>query len=749
MQLLGHPVRRVEDPALLRGEGTFVENLVLAGAAHVVFVRSPIAHARIESIDIGSAVTMPGVIGIYGDADLGLPPVPSELPVFPKAMRRTFLATDTVRYVGEPILAVVAETRAQAVDAVEAVIVDFEALPAVVAVADALGDETLLFPEAGTNTCFTIEAAKDVDFAGCEVIVRQRIVNQKVAPCPIEPRSAVAMWGDDGRLTQWQATQGAHPIRDNLARIYGLDRSQVRVVTPDVGGGFGAKAFPYPEDMMLGAIARLAGRPIRYTESRSESMLGLGHGRAQVQDVEIGGTREGKILAYRLHVLQDAGAYPRFGAYLPTMTKLMLSGTYDIPNSTLSSTAVVTNTVPLVAYRGAGRPEAAAAIERAVDLFAAEIGMDPAEVRRRNVVAADRFPYTNSTGTVYDSGQYEAALDLVLEAAGYTSLRDEQAERRSRGEVVQLGIGLSVYVEVTAGGGGTEYGRVEVGADGRVQVQTGTTPYGQGHRTSWAMLVSERLGIPMDRIDVVHGDTDLVARGSITGGSRSAQLGGTNVWRAAGTVLERARALAAQLLEADPADVVLEDGRFHVAGTPSIGRTWAEVAAAATELDGEPLAALGDFTQTTGTYPSGAHLAVVEVDTETGQVVLRRLVAVDDAGTILNPMIAEGQVHGGLAQGVAQALLEEVVYDADGNPLTANFADYGVISAAELPSFETVHLASPSPANELGAKGIGESGTIGATPAVHNAVIDALSHLGVRHLDMPCTAERVWRAIHA
>jgi carbon-monoxide dehydrogenase large subunit len=501
--------------------------------------------------------------------------------------------------------------------------------------------------------------------------------------------------------------------------------------------------------MMLGAIARLAGRPIRYTESRSESMLGLGHGRAQVQDVEIGGTREGKILAYRLHVLQDAGAYPRFGAYLPTMTKLMLSGTYDIPNSTLSSTAVVTNTVPLVAYRGAGRPEAAAAIERAVDLFAAEIGMDPAEVRRRNVVAADRFPYTNSTGTVYDSGQYEAALDLVLEAAGYTSLRDEQAERRSRGEVVQLGIGLSVYVEVTAGGGGTEYGRVEVGADGRVQVQTGTTPYGQGHRTSWAMLVSERLGIPMDRIDVVHGDTDLVARGSITGGSRSAQLGGTNVWRAAGTVLERARALAAQLLEADPADVVLEDGRFHVAGTPSIGRTWAEVAAAATELDGEPLAALGDFTQTTGTYPSGAHLAVVEVDTETGQVVLRRLVAVDDAGTILNPMIAEGQVHGGLAQGVAQALLEEVVYDADGNPLTANFADYGVISAAELPSFETVHLASPSPANELGAKGIGESGTIGATPAVHNAVIDALSHLGVRHLDMPCTAERVWRAIHA
>ncbi|MEZ5215415.1 MAG: molybdopterin cofactor-binding domain-containing protein [Ilumatobacteraceae bacterium] len=373
--------------------------------------------------------------------------------------------------------------------------------------------------------------------------------------------------------------------------------------------------------------------------------------------------------------------------------------------------------------------------------------MDPVEVRRRNLVAPDRFPYRNATGTVYDSGQYEAALDLVLEAAGYEQLRDEQRARRERGDAVQLGIGLAVYVEVTAGGGGTELGHVEVRPDGTVRVLTGTTPYGQGHRTAWAMLVADRLGVPMEDIEVVYGNTDTVERGSITGGSRSLQLGGTNVWRAAGVVLDQAKALAARMLEADVDDVVMTDGRFHVAGTPAISFGWADLAQAAAE-DGATLAGEGDFTQAGGTYPSGAHLAVVDVDTETGKVVLRRLVAVDDAGRILNPLLAEGQVHGGLGQGAAQALLEEVIYDEDGNPLTANFADYGVISATELPSFETVHLVTESPANELGAKGIGESGTIGATPAVQNAVVDAVAHLGVRHIDLPCTSERVRRAIH-
>jgi carbon-monoxide dehydrogenase large subunit len=435
------------------------------------------------------------------------------------------------------------------------------------------------------------------------------------------------------------------------------------------------------------------------------------------------------------------------GAILPFLTRMMLTGTYDIPAATFSSRSVLTNTVPTVAYRGAGRPEAAAAIERAVDLFAAEIGMDPADVRRRNVVAPDRFPFTTPTGTQYDSGSYERALDLVLDAVGYAELRAEQRRRREAGERHLLGIGLSVYVEITALQGGGEYGRVEVHPGGRVRVVTGTTPYGQGHDTAWAMLVADRLGVPFDAVEVVHGDTDQVPTGSITGGSRSAQLGGTNVWRAAGQVVERGRELAAQLLEADAADVVLEDGRFHVAGTPALSRGWDDVAVAALENGGEPLAGEGDFAQAGGSFPSGAHAAVVDVDVETGAVRLLRFVAVDDAGRILNPLLAEGQVHGGIAQGVAQALLEEVVYDDDGNPLTTNLADYTFISAAELPSFETVHLETPSPRNDLGVKGIGESGTIGATPAAQNAVVDAVAHLGVRHIPMPCTPERVWRAI--
>jgi carbon-monoxide dehydrogenase large subunit len=532
-----------------------------------------------------------------------------------------------------------------------------------------------------------------------------------------------------------------------VAGIYGLEPGQVHVITPDVGGGFGAKLH-YPEELLCPWVAKRVGRPVRWTETRSESMLGLGHGRAQIHEIEIGGTRSGEVLAYRLNVVQDAGAYPRFGAMLPMMTAHMLTGTYAIPQAQIAARSVVTNTVPVGAYRGAGRPEAAAAIERAMDLFAAEIGMDPAELRRRNLIGADAFPYTTVVGTTYDSGQYERALDLVLEQAGYTELRAEQARRRQAGDRLALGIGVSVYVEVTAFGGGTEYARVEVLPSGGARVLTGTSPHGQGHETGWAMLVADRLGIAIDQIEVVHGDTDLVPMGGLTGGSRSLQLGGTNVWRAAGAVVERGRQLAAELLEADPTDVVLDQvgGRFHVAGTPSIGVPWSDLASAASARD-ESLSGEGDFVSGSGTYPCGAHLAVVEVDVETGKATLVRLVAVDDAGRILNPLLAEGQVHGGLAQGAAQALLEEVVYDEDGNPLTTNFADYAIISAPELPSFETIHLETPSPHNELGAKGIGESGSIGSTPAVHGAVIDALAHLGVRHVPMPTTPERIWRAL--
>lgn len=759
MGMIGERVLRTEDPDLVLGRGTFIDNLVIDGAAHVVFVRSSIAHGRISTIDIRDAVNMPGVLGVFTHDDLeadGIGPVPLDMTILPAGIRRTALANGIVRYVGEPIVAVVAETRTQAVDAVEAIFVEFEPLPAVVDPLEACTADVLLFPQHGSNVVVNFPSSQEVDFSGCEVVISQRLINRRIAPSPLEARVAASRWepaGPDGvrRLTHWQACQGAHAIRSQIAAFYDMPAENIRVITPDVGGGFGAKASFYPEDILVPWLARRVDRPVRYTETRTESMNGLGHGRGQVQDVTIGGTRDGRILAYSMDVVQDSGAYPRMGAVLPFMTGRMLTGTYDIPVAAMSARGVVTNTVPTVAYRGAGRPEAAAAIERMVDLFAVEIGMDPVEVRRRNLIASDRFPYKTAMGTVYDSGDYSGALDLVIEASKYDGLRHEQAERRRRNDPVQLGIGVAVYVEITAMSGGSELACVEVDVDdagaATARVITGTTPYGQGHRTTWAMLVADRLGIPLENITVVHGDTDLVRSSEITGGSRSVQLGGTNVWRAAGTVADTARDVAATLLEADVEDVVLEEGRFHVVGSPAVAKTWSDVIAAARAED-ISLAAEGDFSQKGGTFPSGAHIAVVEVDTQTGGVRLRDLFAADDAGCIINALLAEGQVHGGLVQGIGQALFEEVVYDNDGNPLTGNFADYGFPSAAEVPSFVTVHLETPSPLNDLGAKGIGESGTIGATPAVQNAVVDALSHLGVRHIDMPCTPERVWKALH-
>jgi carbon-monoxide dehydrogenase large subunit len=579
-------------------------------------------------------------------------------------------------------------------------------------------------------------------------------LTQKVAPCPIEPRSSAAYWDDDGRLVQYSSNQGAHPMRDDIAGALGLENDQVRVITPDVGGSFGSKSSAYPEDILLGPLSKRVGRPVRWTETRSESMVNLGHGRAQIQDVTIGGIRDGKITAYRLKVIQDSGAYPRMGAVLPFMTRMMTTGVYDVTNAEFSSESVATNTTPLVAFRGAGRPEAAAAIERAVDLFATEIGMDPADVRRRNLLRDDVFPYDTPGGATYDIGAYGDALELVLQSAGYDQLRAEQRARREAGDTKALGIGLSVYVEITALGGGAEYGAVELRADGTFLVTTGSSPYGQGHKTAWAMLVADRLGVPIESVEVIFGDTDKVPTGSVTGGSRSLQIAGSAIHDAAGKLYELARDAAADLLEANPDDLVLgepDDGgrrRFHVIGTPAVSVGWEEIGQQ-TAADANPLIGLSDFNAVGPTFPFGAHVAVVEVDTETGAVELQRLVAVDDAGTILNPLLADGQVHGGLAQGAAQALMEEVLYDEDGNPLTTNFMDYAIISATELPMFERISMETPTPYNELGAKGIGESGTIGATPAVQNAVIDAVAHLGVRHIDMPCTPERVWRALNS
>ncbi|HVF74127.1 MAG TPA: xanthine dehydrogenase family protein molybdopterin-binding subunit [Acidimicrobiales bacterium] len=746
MSILGNRVLRKEDPKFLTTGGVYLDDLPLVGAAHVTYVRSTMAHARLLTVDVSEARSAPGVLAVLTVDDLDLEPI-APFGFVNSAMAWPWLARDVVRYVGEPIAAVVTEERYQGQDAAELVYVDYDPLPAVVDPVEALTSETVLFPEAGTNLASELDFGQsDSLFEDCEVVVRARIVNQRVAPCPLEGRAAAASWGDDGRLTMWVSTQTVHSVRDQLARHFRLEPEQVHVIAPDVGGGFGAKIGQYPEEMLMAEVARRIGRPAKWVETRSESMVGLGHGRAQVQDIAIGGSSEGRVTAYRLVVTQDTGAYPRMGAALPVMTRTMVNGVYDMPRCEFVSRAVVTNTTPTTAYRGAGRPEATAAIERAMDLFAAEIGMDPVDVRRRNLIAKDAFPYTTPVGTVYDIGDYERALDLVLDAADYDGLRAEQRRRREAGETVHLGIGVSVYVEITAGGGpANEWGAVEVKPDGKVLVRTGVSPHGQGHVTSLSMIVADKLGVDLDDVEVVFGDTDLVVRGVGTMGSRSLQTGGVAVLRAAGQVLDTARAVAADLLEAAADDVVFDPAGqvFSVAGTPSITTSWAEVAAGAGP---GALAVELDYQGSSATFPFGAHVAVVEVDTETGKVELRRLVAVDDAGRILNPMLAEGQVHGGLAQGVAQALLEEVRYDEDGNPITSNLADYAFVTAAELPSFETLHMETPTPVNELGAKGIGESGTIGATPAVQSAVIDALSHLGIRHLDMPATPERVWRA---
>ncbi len=754
--ILGTRVLRTEDPKFLTVGGTYVSDVrdpLLDGALYVTYVRSTVAHGAITGIDTEAAKAMPGVVAVLTAADLGLTPAPSS--PFTPAFNRTALASDKVRYVGEPVAVVVTEEAYQGPAAAEQVIVEYDSLPAVIDLDASLAGGTLLYPEVGSNVCFDTAAMgmpQDIDglFDGCDVVVSQRAMNQRVAPCPLEVRAAAAAWTPEGRLVHWASCQGVQTVRDILAAVY--PDANPKVISPDVGGGFGAKIGAYTEEIMLGGLAKALGRPVRWTETRSESMTNLGHGRAQLQDITIGGTRDGKVLAYRLTIIQDVGAYPNIGAVLPAfMTRMMATGVYDIAKVECSAKSVVTNTTPIVAYRGAGRPEATAAIERAMDLFAAEIGIDAVEVRRRNLLPAFGTTHTTPMGAAYDSGDYSECLDRALAHADYAALRADQARRRAAGDAVQLGIGVSVYVEITGGAPPpSEVSRVIVHEDGSATVHTGTSPHGQGHATAWAMLTAEQTGIAMDRITVLHGDSDLIPVGGGTMGSRSLQQGGSSVFETAALVVDKARKLAAKLLEANEDDVVLDKdaGTFHVAGTPSIAKGWGELSAAAV-AEGDPLNIEHTFVAPGATFPFGAHVAVVEVDTETGQVKLVRHVACDDAGTVLNPLLREGQIHGGIGQGAAQALLEEVRYDEDGNPVTSNLADYAFPSAAELPSFEIVQMATPSPLNPLGAKGIGESGSIGSTPAIQSAVVDALAHLGVRHVEMPCTAQRVWLAIAA
>jgi carbon-monoxide dehydrogenase large subunit len=759
VSILGTRVLRTEDPGFLTTGAIYTEDVQderLAGACYVHFVRSTVAHARINSIDASAALEAPGVLAVYTARDLadtGLSPLPPMMPNMNQAMKQPLLASDVVRFVGEAVAAVVTEEMYQGEDAIELVDVDYDILPAVVTMHQALdGERGLLFPEAGTNVVcdFGDPAASNPDlFEGCEVVASAVIQNQRVAPAPMESRSAAAVWGEDGRLTAWIPNQGAQGTKGALLGMLGLKPDEVRIITPDVGGAFGAKFGVDPEQGVVCWVARQLDRPARWSETRMENMLAMTHGRAQEQKITIGGTKDGTVLAYRIEIIQDSGAYPKAGAFLPMLTILMTPGPYHIPRAESWSTSVSTNTTPVGAYRGAGRPEAAAAIDRAMDLFADAAGIDPAQVRRKNLLPKFTEPHKTAFGAVYDSGDYVTALEKALDAADYPALLAEQARRRAAGDTLQLGIGLSSYVEITGpggeAGGPNENGTVEVHPDGTATVLTGTSPHGQGHQTVWAMLVSEELGIPIEKITVKWGDTDLVPQGGGTGGSRSLQLGGAAVQQASRELLDVARERAAATLEVSQADLVYDTdaSAFTVKGDPDVSVPLSSLA------ESERLFVRSVFTSPGPTFPFGTHVAVVEVDTETGKVFFRRIVTVDDAGTVMNPLLAEGQRHGGIAQGAAQAFLEEVVYDDDGNPLTATFADYPFLSATEVPSYELVDMATPTSYNPLGAKGIGEAGSIGATPAVQNAVIDAVSHLGVTHIDMPTSPQRVWRAINA
>ncbi|MCW2845432.1 MAG: xanthine dehydrogenase family protein molybdopterin-binding subunit [Nocardioides sp.] len=743
--LLGNVVRRVEDPDLLTGRSTFVDNQRIEGALHAVFVRSPHAHAHLTGVDTSEAEAAPGVVAVLTGRELGDRPVPLFAQVNP-AIGRTALAHGKVRYVGDPVALVVAETRAQALDAAELVDVDYDELPAVADMERALADGApLQFEELGSNIAGARRDADGTDpFAGAARVVRARMENQRLATAPMEGH-AILVQPNNGGLTAWVATQHPHLTRDLIASYTGLEPDRVRVIAPHVGGAFGGKAGIGTEHAAVVAAALRLGQPVGWTETRSEAMISM-HGRGQVQYAELGLDADAKILGLRLHVIGDCGAYAGFGGTFPLgSTYLMAQGPYVVPELRYAGIAALTNTAPMGAFRGAGRPEAAALLERLLDIAADEVGLPPEEIRRRNLIPPDAFPYATLTGATYDVGDYDLPLREALRIADVDAAREEQRRRREAGEVRQLGIGIAVYVEIT-GFGGSEYGSVHVHEDGSATVMAGTSSHGQGHATSFAMIVSDRLGIPMDRIDYVQSDTHLVRTGGGTGGSRSLQLGGNAVGQAAGEVHEKAVEVAARMLEANPADIVLDDSGFAVQGVADARVSWPELAAYAHEHDGG-LGSDTDFIQHGATFPFGAHVSIVEVDTETGFVTPLRHVAVDDCGRVLNPLVVEGQQHGGALQGISQALWEQFVYDEVGTPLTTTFADYAMPTAADGISFEVSTTQTPTPLNPLGAKGIGESATIGSTPAVQNAVVDAISHLGVRHVDLPCTPERVWTAI--
>ncbi|MEU4096828.1 molybdopterin cofactor-binding domain-containing protein [Streptomyces sp. NPDC026673] len=767
---------RKEDARLVTGRTNWTDNITVPGLLHLAILRSPMAHARIERIDVTPALERPGVVAAYTGRDLaeGLGSLPCAWPVTEDIVlpEHPPVAVDEVRHTGDPVAVVVARDRYAAADALEAIDVDYEPLPPVLDMEAALAEGApLVHADKGTNRCYTWPLATGEDYATvrerADVVLRRRFVQQRLIPNAMEPRAVVAVPPDTSdQYTLYSATQIPHIVRVMMAVVTGIPEHRLRVVAPDVGGGFGSKLQVYGEEAIGLAVARKLGRPVKWTESRSEGYLATHHGRDQIQDLELAATREGKLLGLKVDLLADMGAYLMIVTPgVPLLGAFMFPGIYKMDAYDFTCTGVFTTKTPTDAYRGAGRPEATFAIERMMDELAAELDMDPVELRRRNWIGHDEFPYTTIGGLTYDSGNYESATDKALALFGYDDLRSEQRKREERGDQVRLGIGVSTYTEMCGlapsrilrdlryGAGGWEAASIRMLPTGKVEVLTGTSPHGQGHVTSWSQIASDVLGVPFEDVEVLHGDTRTVPQGMDTYGSRSLVVGGVAVHRAARKVVDKARKVAAHLLEASEDDLDFANGVFSVKGSPEARKTIQEVAFATFTShdlpDGlEPTINAEHVEDPEAfSYPHGTHLCAVEVDTETGRVRIRSYVCVDDVGKVVNPMIVEGQVHGGLAQGIAQALFEEAVYDEEGNLVSGTMADYLVPSAADLPDFLTDRTETPATTNPLGVKGVGEAGTIASTPAVVNAVVDALRPLGVADVPMPCTPERIWRAL--
>ena len=776
-KVVGTRVLRKEDPRLLTGEARYVDDLVIPGALWLAMVRSPEAHARIRSIDTASALALPGVRAVLTGEDLAsewAAPMPCAWPVTEdmKNPHHRAVAVGKACYAGEIVAVVVAETRYQAADAVGAVEVDYEPLPAVVDLNDALADTTVIHDELGTNRSYTWDLCPDKDavdaaFAAAAHTVRERYVQQRLIPAAMEPRGvAVIPAPHNGDYTVYSATQIPHILKVMLGITCGISEQKIRVIAPAVGGGFGSKLDIYPEELIALALARRLGLPVRWTESRIEGAVATIQGRGQIQDIELAADGDGKVTAVRVRLLADMGAYLMLVTPgLPLLGAFLYHGTYDIPNYDFSCTSVFTTLTPTDAYRGAGRPEATYAIERAMDALARAVGVGPEEIRRRNYIQPEQFPYHSAPGLVFDSGNYAGSLDAALDLVEYDKLRAEQAQRRDAKDPVQLGIGLSTYVEMCGlapsrvlaslryGAGGWESATVRLLPTGKVQVVTGVSPHGQGQETCWSMLMADKFAVSPDDVEILHSDTAVSPIGLDTYGSRSLAVGGVAVELAADKVLDKARLIAAHQLECSEDDLEFVAGEFRVQGTPTktlaLGAIAFEAFTAHNLPDGmEPgLSADMTYDPPNFVFPFGTHVAVVEIDTETGSVHLRGYAAVDDCGNQINPMIVDGQIHGGIVQGVAQALWEEAAYDEAGNLRNPSLVDYYVPSAAEVPSFALGRTVTPSPTNPLGVKGIGEAGTIGSAPAVINAIVDALSPYGITDVAMPATPERVWSLI--